>query len=288
MGRRAKKNREGRIRSWRESLGISQAGLSKDLGVSQGTVSGWEEGTKERAPSKEMYLRMGFLSEKPDDIRYFLKQANIEPQDLVRIIERLSNKAAGSIIEPLPGSVDAGGVFIQGPGSPRAASLRYLVLEESCSQFLLRKGDLVIIDTSLPAEGSLLGLWDKVVLAKLPPQYKPTAEGMQLGLGRHYVGILRLVSTSSLFLTWAAHLDPVDQDRLGTGVDIGYWRPADMVEASGDLVPALRKRFESDPSFREGMLRKIERRAESEIRAAKGVEVLGRVRAWIDTTEASE
>lgn len=278
-----------RIRGLRENLGYlgRQADFANLLDVGQGTLSAWERNDPVRKPSAIIFLKLAALARSPEEARFFLKQAAIDEQVVFSLadllgVETRPRSSEGRLvrIRELPGTSDIGGLFVQIPAGADSASFRYFVLEEGCSKLFFKKGEIAIVDVSHGLGSGFCNLWDKIVLAKLPPRYWPSLKGLRLGPSSYSIGVLRLVSMPPLSLTWVAQLDPIDPENLGDGVEIGRWHPDADLDSSGQLPPEIEARLRVEEAYRKNLEGKWEERAGKEMRPHEAVEIIGRVVAW--------
>lgn len=276
-----------RIYKLRESMQETQEQFANHLGVKRAAVSAWEKDDRLRRPSAAMYLKLASLARSPEDARWFLGQAAIEDRVVLSLADTLR---AGTVVAPtqgqvvrvehLPGTRDVGSIFAQIPAGMSPDDIRYMMIEKDYSQFLFKKGEIAIFDVSDSTALGFCNLWDSIIMAKLPPQYWQTAEGLRLGPPSHFLGVLRLVSASPLSVRWAARLDPMEADKLESGVDIGYWRPDADLDSFGELNPEIEARLRVDESYRAHLEKKWGETASKEMRPHESVEIIGRVVAW--------
>jgi transcriptional regulator with XRE-family HTH domain len=256
-------------------LDLSQEKFADELGVSQGTVSSWEKGEKEYAPSAAAYFLIGTLAAKRGkDPAWFWKQAGADMRTLESIIEerlKARGRAAlpGEVIEvPLLSTRE---LIENGEARERKtfrllsdhvlsrASTVALRIEADAIGRVFGAGDTLVVDTCTT---DLSSLWDKVTLVHLDPSQSPHPSGWltgRWGRGGLHMGLLQLAPPRGVGpYSFRADLGP-----LGTAehepLPIGSWR---NLEAE--------KIFEEKKAERETVRRQAERAETEKIRRSSG------------------
>jgi transcriptional regulator with XRE-family HTH domain len=136
----------------------TQAEFAKELRVTQGAVSAWERNDKDRAPSADVYFRLGSLAENPEDSLYFWGLAGLDAQAILSAAgkvfkDRFAPPVEGeiyrvprsSLIERAANqpSVPVPGGLVQNPSSTGC-----LELGSESVGYWLAHGDLIVVDTS--------------------------------------------------------------------------------------------------------------------------------------------
>ena len=90
MGRKRSPGGAKRIKGLRDALDLKQAEFAKRLHVTQATVSSWEAGDEDRAPSAEAYFRLGTLAREQADRIWFWARAGLDEQTILAVAANLS------------------------------------------------------------------------------------------------------------------------------------------------------------------------------------------------------
>lgn len=87
-----------KIKELRDKLGLNQVQFAGKVGVTQPTISSWEAGDKDRAPSSEALMKLGNLAPYPDCI-WFWSQAGMDGQAILSTAEKLLKERSAPPVE---------------------------------------------------------------------------------------------------------------------------------------------------------------------------------------------
>jgi len=245
--------------------GKTQAEFAKELGVTQGAVSAWERNDKERAPSADVYFRLGSLAHDPDDSLFFWKLAGVGSQALLLAANKVFKGSftpprKGEIVRlsPLPGGLGQRGGELVFPAAlvPNPATT-YFVRFTKRPLYWFGPGDTLVVDTHDGDKPDLSPLAGSVVLIQLPFRRGPKGELLDnpdkdkgVLMGRLWLS----GSEGKLGLS----LIPVGMLSTGGWVIADHWMP------EGDLSPV-----------------EAEAKAAREIRLSPDWRVIGRLIAYL-------
>lgn len=270
-----------------------QAGFGKALGVSQGTVSAWERDDKDRGPSAEMYFRLATLASDPKDSVFFLKQAGLREEDILRVAreifaERTAPSAEIEILRlpwvrrTIEGTEDTGHVFpVARILVPNPDSAMCLEIDKSAATATVPAGNLILLDTSDNNAADLRPFEYADVLAQndLDRHGMPSPASMIAphGLVR---GCLRFrllksphdvqsVPPENRWLVWVATVGPFDDFET-------EWQPSDKAAYVGDWYAVPEPRCKSDLEW-DIFCIESRKQAPSKIQLIPSCRILGRV-----------
>jgi transcriptional regulator with XRE-family HTH domain len=266
------------IRELRDELGLKQVEFAERLGVTQATISSWEAGDEDRAPSAEAYIHLALLASYPKSL-WFWKQAGIDPEAIVSVADKILKergapaKVGEAVRRPRYRMIDRGreeagpllilpGEFILNPGSTVC-----FVLDGKSASFVFAPGDIVVVDASdveVP-DLALSPFFDKIVLMEF------NAESLRKNMPHYhgpeglFIGKLRLQSSGTF--SWEARLTPLDERFKVHAVVVGEW--------------GYDFRDDSNPPRYRGQDRdRAEKLAPGEIRLYPSCRIVGAVIGW--------
>lgn len=217
-----KKNSEvvKRVKALRNSLGMNQLEFAQHGGFPQSRVSEWESG---KAPSADMYIRLGKLALYPDNL-WFWEQAGIDRQGIADVAgkilgDRLAPLGEGQTIEIpafLDGNVasDARAVAVLSERVPHPLSTFHIKVEGTAGLGTwLEAGDIIVFDAR-DSFGSFTNYDGQVIVAKVKVDAE-TYHREDIVIGRLLVsavlGIVALddAANAAPSKEWTAQLLPV-------------------------------------------------------------------------------
>jgi transcriptional regulator with XRE-family HTH domain len=266
------------IRELRDGLGLKQLEFAERLGVTQATISSWEAGDEDRAPSAEAYFRLAGLASYPKNL-WFLKQAGIEAQAILSLADKILEERSAP---PKPGEVvrierfrvtpegrEETGQLVALPGEfiPNRDSTKCFILDGKSASFVFADGDIVVVDASdvESRDLALTSFFDKIVLMEFNAErlhrempYYRSPEGL-------FIGKLGLQKSGTF--SWEARLAPLDERFKVHAVVVGEWR----YDYRDDSNP---------PRYRGQDLDRAEKLVPEEIRLYPACRIVGAVVGW--------
>lgn len=257
----------------------TQAEFAKLLGVKRAAVSAWEKDDKLRSPSVVVYFKLASLARNAEEAAWFLRKAGVSDKVVFSLAEKLDKEgarppAAGKTarIGPLAGSADIGRLILGRDLVPNPNFTYYFVADERSSELILPPG-IVVVDTK--EGGRLLNpFWGKLVLLKVAPG----AEHVPAGTPEYVLGkVWRSRPGGSLHshFTRDAILAGIREPVRFEGITIGFLEHEDY-GPTAFILKASR-----DHAFYNKAAKEVHERAHVEMETHPGIEIVGRVRAWL-------
>lgn len=277
-----------KIKELRSAASLTQSDLAKGLGVSQGTISGWEMGDAKYEPSADMYFRLGIVAaQHREDPSWFWEEAETPVQALEAIIGRRlkARKPEPNEVVRVPILTEesilkersrvsladrVGEITLPAEIVPNVESTSALQLSEASAGFAFSPGDIVVIDATTT---ELSQLWDKVLLVhftdddRLRKEYWPRP-----GL---FMGRIRCKQYTDRF-HFAAGLESLREESAEHPIWIGFWQSKEIPSD-----PFWRAKL-SQSKLRESEVR-AKRDASAQLEAMPGCRILGQAVCWFSS-----
>lgn len=266
-----------RIKDLRDALGLKQVEFAGRLEVTQATISSWEAGDEDRAPSAEAYFRLAGLASYPENL-WFLKQAGVDPQAVVSIADKILKERgappkAGEVIR-VPrlcvapeGKEEANPLLIlPAEFTPSRESTKWFTLDKENASFPVKAGDIAVVDTSHAGAQDLVlsPFFNTVVLMEFGSE--SAHEGLPRGL---FLGQL-LSRRGPPAFTWYAELAVLNERLEVHRFTVGKW------EGGGPVVCV-----DGAPTRTGWWKGSAEDFAPEAIRLYPGCEIVGLVIGWL-------